>query len=184
MTDVIAPVREHALHLYEEDASLATVVAAFLEPAFPREQAVIAIATRAHLAAIEQRLRTTGHDVDGALRAGRYLALDAEAVLPTLMHNGLPSKDAFGAAVGAPVSRLAGAYGGVRAFGELVNLLWRERKRTAALRIEDLWGELLGSQPLSLICAYRTRTIGGRAGARVDEILASHSVVMNATGPS
>src|SRR5437660_9087200 len=95
MTVVSNATRRHALHFYDEDTVLATTAASFLEPAFPNGQAVVAIATRPHLAAVEQRLRTSGHDVDGARRTGRYLALDAERVLPKLMHNGLPSKRAF-----------------------------------------------------------------------------------------
>ena len=166
---------EHALHLYEEEATLATTVAHFLAPAFTDEHAIIAIATRPHLAAVEQRLRTTGHDVDGARRSGRYVPLDAERVLPRLMHNGLPSVDAFNKVVGAQVTQLGGRYGQVRAFGELVQLLWREGKSTAALSLEDLWNDLLGYQPLSLICGYRVRTIGGYEGPRVDEIVRRHA---------
>ena len=167
-------VREHALHLYEDESTLATHVASFLEPAFVEEQAVLAIATREHLAAVEQRLRTAGYDIDHARRSGRYVSVDAETLLPKLMHNGLPSVRAFEGLVGSPVGELAQRYGAVRAFGELVQLLWRDGKRTAALRLEDLWNELLGFQPLSLICGYRVRTIGGTEGPMVNEISRRH----------
>jgi len=182
MTDVSSATRQHALHLYEEDTMLATTAASFLEPAFSNEQAVIAIATRPHLAAIEQRFRTSGHDVDGARRTGRYVALDAEKLLPKLMHNGLPSKRAFDSIVAGPVGALAAEYGQVRAFGEVVNLLWREGKRTAALKLEDLWNELLRYQPLSVICGYRLRTVGGRDGEGVDDIVATHDALLG-NGP-
>lgn len=165
---------EHALHLYEDDVTLTTTVASFLAPAFEGDHAVIAVATRPHLASVEQRLRTVGHDVDGARRAGRYVAIDAERLLPRLLHNGLPSPEAFKKIVGAQVTELAGRYGQVRAFGELVQLLWRDGKSAAALNLEDLWNELLGYQPLSLICGYRVRTIGGHEGPRVDEIVQRH----------
>ena len=177
MTDLSTTARDHALHVYGEERSLATTVASFLEPAFPQEQAIIAIATRAHLSAVEQRLRTLGNDVDAARRAGRYVALDASDVLPRLMHNGLPSRSAFESVIATPVGALAREYGDVRAFGELVNMLWQDGKRAAALQLEDLWNELLGYAPLSLICGYRKRTIGGRNGKRVDEIVATHSSV-------
>ena len=56
-------------------------------------------------------------------------------------------------------------------------LLWRDGKRTAALSLEELWNELVGDHPLSLICGYRRRTIGGAHGPRVDEIVARHTAV-------
>jgi DcmR-like sensory protein len=165
---------EHALHLYEDEVTLTTTVASFLAPAFEGEQAIIAIATRPHLASVEQRLRTIGHDVDDARRSGRYVAIDAERVLTRLMHNGLPSATAFNDVVGAQVAQLGGRYGAVRAFGELVQLLWRDGKSAAALNLEDLWIDLLGYTPLSLICGYRVRTIGGHEGPRVEEIVRRH----------
>lgn len=174
MTITRTGVHEHALHLYEEESTLATHVASFLEPAFAGEQAVIAIATYGHLAAIEQRLRATGYDIDAARRSGRYISVDAERLLPQLMHDGLPSAGAFGALIGSPVGALAGRYGEVRAFGELVQLLWRDGKRAAALRLEDLWNELLGQQRLSVICGYRVRTIRGTEGPLVEEIVRRH----------
>jgi DcmR-like sensory protein len=165
---------EHALHLYEEEVTLTTTVASFLAPAFENDQAILAVATRPHLAAVEQRLRTIGHDVDGARRSGRYLAIDAERLLPRLMHNGLPSAEAFEAIVGSHVAQIGDRHGEVRAFGELVQLLWRDGKSNAALRLEDLWNDLLDDAPLSLICGYRVRTIGGHEGPRVDEIVRRH----------
>lgn len=90
------------------------------------------------------------------------------------MHNGLPSTDAFNGVIGERVGRLAKRHGEVRAFGEIVQLLWRDGKRAAALRLEDLWNELLGRQPMSLICGYRVRTVGGHEGPLVDEIVRRH----------
>src|SRR5947199_1793322 len=106
MTDRHTTTGDHALHLYPTETSLATTVASFLEPAFEGEHAIIAIATRPHLSAVEQRLRTIGHDVDGIRRSRRYIAMDAEAVLPRLMHNGLPSKHAFESIIAKPVAAL------------------------------------------------------------------------------
>jgi hypothetical protein len=42
----------------------------------------------------------------------------------------------------------------VRAFGEMVALLWAEGKRGAALRLEELWHPFCEREQLPLFCAY------------------------------
>lgn len=164
--------REHALHFYRDDVGLATTVAAFLSPAFADGQAILSIGTRAHVAAIEQRLRTEGHDVDAARLRGQYLSMDAESLIRRLLRNGLPTADTFEDVVGRHVARLAREHRAVRAFGEIVSLLWRDGKRAAALRLEDLWNESLGYQPLVLVCGYAERAV---RGDEIDEIARTHT---------
>ena len=170
--------RDHALHIYDDDTSLATTVATFLAPGFASNDAIIAIGTRAHIAAIEQRLRSEGHDVEVALESGRYLSMDAEPVIARLLRNGLPTRETFTEVVGRHIERLAERHGNVRAFGEIVSLLWRDGKQTAALRLEDLWNEALGYQPLALVCGYATRTIGTESGAAVKRIAKAHTRII------
>lgn len=160
-------IREHALHLYRDDARLATTVALFLAPAFAERQAILTIGTRAHVAAIEQRLRTDGHDVDGARWRGQYQSLDAEHLIPRLLRDGLPTAETFDEVVGRHITRLAGQHGGVRAFGETVALLWRDGKRAAGLRLEDLWNDALARHPLALVCGYPERDLGDQHRRRI-----------------
>lgn len=161
--------REHALHLYRDDARLATTVAIFLAPAFAEGQAILTIGTRAHVASIEQRLRTDGHDVDRARWRGQYLSLDAEQLIPRLLLDGLPTAETFDEVVGRHVTRLAGHHGGVRAFGEIVSLLWRDGRRAAGLRLEDLWNDALGLHSLALVCGYPERTLDDGHRRRIGE---------------
>lgn len=149
----------HALHVYQDDTTLSTTVAAFLAPAFADGHAVISIGTRPHIAAIEQRLRTDGCDVDGARRRGQYVTLDAERAVALLLRDGLPTQETFDSVVGGHLARLVAEHGQVRAFGEIVNLLWRDGKRAAALRLEELWNDALGRHPLALVCGYSERVV-------------------------
>lgn len=163
----------HALHVYSDDTALATTVAGFLAPAFADGHAILSIGTRPHIAAIEQRLRTDGHDVDAARARGQYLTLDAERAVALLLHDGLPTKETFDRVVGAHLDRLVADHGKVRAFGEIVNVLWRDGKRAAALRLEELWNDALGYHPLSLICGYAERTIREPASSAPPEVVSS-----------
>ena len=154
---------DHLSHFYDDESDLATTVATFLEPAFSERLAILAIGTAPHLAAIEARFRSHGHDLDGARKRGQYVAIDAEESLPGLLVNGLPTKERFDEIVGANLAALSKAYGGVRAFGELVNLLWRDGSRQAALRLEELWNDALGYHPCSVVCGYSMSSLGGLA---------------------
>ena len=166
---------DHALHLYDDDTTLATTVATFLAPGFAGDAAILSIGTRAHVAAIEQRLRSEGHPVDEALVTGRYVSMDAERVIARLLRNGLPTNETFADVVGHRIEQLAARHGSVRAFGEIVSLLWRDGKQTAALRLEDLWNEALGYQPLALVCGYATRTVGSEGGRAATRIANAHT---------
>lgn len=122
---------------------------------------------RARVASIEQHLRTEGYDVDRARWRGQYQSLDAEHLIPRLLLDGLPTAETFDEIVGRHITRLAGQHGRVRAFGEIVALLWRDGKRAAGLRLEDLLNDALGRHPLALVCGYPERVIGGEHGRRI-----------------
>ncbi len=169
---------EHACHFYADDTTLATTVASFLGPAFVDGDAIIAIGTRAHVAAIEQRLRSDGRDVDAARDEGRYVSMDAERIIARLLRNGLPTRETFADVVGRHIDQLSKRHGNVRAFGEIVSLLWRDGKRQAALRLEDLWNDSFGYHPLSLVCGYATRVVGDEDAPSVRQIMSAHSRVI------
>jgi hypothetical protein len=170
---------EHPCSFYSDDAVLASTVAMFLAPAFAARQALIAIGTPEHLSAIEERLRSSGHDIDGARASGQYASVDAEWVLQQLTTHGMPTAERFNAVLGPHLKRAVDEYGSVRAFGEIVSLLWRDGKRQAALRLEELWNDALGYHPLALVCGYNVRSFNDAADAKgVIGIINSHTNVI------
>src|SRR5262249_9911455 len=69
----------------------------------------------------------------------------------------------------------------VRAFGEMVPLLWAEGRQDAALALEQLWNDLVARLPLSILCGYPLTTPTDRGDdARVLEICGAHSHVIPA----
>lgn len=73
-------------------------------------------------------------------------------------------------------ARSSVARGAVRAYGEMVALLWDEGNATGALRLEELWDELQRETEFSLLCAYPEDALGGEADcARVH---AAHTHVL------
>ncbi len=42
----------------------------------------------------------------------------------------------------------------MRAYGEMVDVLWQRGERDAAIRLEEFWNDLAKLQTFSLLCAY------------------------------
>ena len=171
----------HIVRYYENDASLVEAVDQFVAAGLAAGQPAIVIATAMHRDGLERRLTAQRIDVAEARRAGRYLPLDAAETLARITTDGWPDPTRFGEIVGGAVARAAaaGATGQVRAFGEMVALLWIEGRREAAIRLEELWNELARSHPFSLVCGYPLAAFGAHADeAPFSAVSALHTQVV------
>jgi hypothetical protein len=70
------------------------------------------------------------------------------------MRDGTPDWNSFHAVVGGLIAELRLQYPTVRAYGEMVDILWQNGERDAAIRLEEYWNELGKLQTFSLFCAY------------------------------
>jgi hypothetical protein len=128
---------EHFVHLYQETRFLADAVADYLGESLSAGGAAIVIATPTHRAAFLERLHA-----EPALRDDRLKLLDAEQTLAGLITDGMPHWQPFQETLGAMVAELCARHPAVRAYGEMVDLLWQKGRRDAALRLESYWNEL------------------------------------------
>jgi len=164
------PLDGHALYLYESDDALVGMVAGFLADGLQAGDAVVVIATDSHAAGFRARLTARGLDTEAAGAAGRLCFIDARAMLDLLLVDGEPDRARFDAHIGGTFARAAMVGAGVRAYGEMVDILWREGRQSAAIRLEELWNQLATVRPFSLLCAY---AIGGFHGDSGPEELRS-----------
>jgi hypothetical protein len=89
-----------------------------------------------------------------------------------------PDRKRFEATVGALVRKLSlkAAGRGVRAYGEMVDLLWNSGASAAAIRLENLWNELLEAREFNLLCAYQIDVFDKEFQAGVlDQVLCAHT---------
>jgi hypothetical protein len=171
----------HVVHFYESDTSLAQTVGAYLGEGLVRGEGLIVIATREHWAAFRRRLTDEGAPLDEATRSGRVVVLDATQALSCILVGGAPDDGAFHNVVSAAFNMVADRAPRVpvRAYGEMVDLLWRGNRVSHALTLEQLWNELLEErQSAELLCAYRMNRSHGQEHARdIDAICAAHAHV-------
>lgn len=162
---------DHLVHVYQDRALLADAVAEFVGAGLSLGEAAVVIARREHREAILAALAAKGPHARHALRL-----LDAHEALQSVVRQGRPQWSAFEAVCGGPIAELRLQYPGVRAYGEMVDLLWQEGRRSAALELEEYWNELARPRPFALLCAYRIDPLEGAAyGAGFEHVCRAHS---------
>ena len=146
----------HAVQFYDNESRLCSTVAEFLREGLEQGHPAIVIATGFHSAKIARELAARHVDVDAVKRVGDLIVLDAEDTLATFMVEDAPDSRLFHRQVNAVLEQtLAGRIRTpVRAYGEMVDLLWRDGRERAATRLEVLWNELATTRTFSLLCGY------------------------------
>ncbi|HEX9967459.1 MAG TPA: ATP-binding protein, partial [Solirubrobacterales bacterium] len=103
---------------------------------------------------LEPRLKARHESSGASFHPDQYIVLDAAETLSRFMVDGWPDEQRFADVLGNVVRRAQNGSRRVRAFGEMVALLWAEGKHDAALRLEELWNDLARTHAFSLLCAY------------------------------
>jgi hypothetical protein len=172
----------HAVRFYEDAEALSRIVSGFLAEGFLASQPAVVIATPQHRAAIEARLAERSLAVDELKTAGALRVLDADATLAQFMVDGMPDAARFRATI-IPVIEAAGAARKdtvVRAYGEMVDVLWKADQTMAATRLETLWNVLANDHRFALLCGYAMGSV--YKNAAVEEICGHHSHVISNAG--
>ncbi|MFP2930217.1 ATP-binding protein [Pyxidicoccus sp. 3LG] len=163
------PARDaHIVQFYEDEAFLFDALEAYLVGGLKAGESAVIIGSEPHRQAILQRLSTAGVDVADACDTGRLTLLDARETLSRFMVQGRPDWNRFRDVVGAVLAKSRAAANGtrVRAYGEMVDLLWQDGLPEAAVELEELWNDLAGLHAFSLLCTYALGNFGDEAHER------------------
>ena len=147
----------HLVQFYHDETFLTEAVGAWSSHALHRGGAALLVATPEHGRLIRGWLAGRGLDAEDLAARGRLLVVDADGLLNGFMRDGAPDPARFHALVGNLVqqARTVAAGGEVRAWGEMVNLLWQRGELAAAQRLECLWNEVIDGHGFHLLCSYR-----------------------------
>ena len=144
----------HFVQVYQDDAPLVDAVVHFVSDQLTTEEGVVIIATPAHREAFIARLAIETPDWETKLQSGQFVFLDAEELLSSFMVDGMPDKEKCFAIIGSILERMGQSYKQVRAYGEMVNILWQAGHKLAAKTLEQFWNELIKRYSFSLLCSY------------------------------
>lgn len=172
---------EHFVQFYEIDDFLLNSLSGFVGTGLSAGEAVVVIATESHREGLEHLLQKHGLDLAGLKSSGQFVLLDAAQTLERFMVDGSPDPTKFTDVIGSLVAGVSQGRPGLRAFGEMVALLWAEGNYAAAIALEELWNGLQKSHSFSLFCAYPMNELDGEKFLEpLSGVCTSHSRVIPA----
>ena len=86
------------------------------------------------------------------------------------MREGSPDPALFDATIGALVRKCASGARGLRAFGEMVDVLSAEGNLVGALQLEELWTQLQSTVRFELLCGYNSSALAADNSAQVRSV--------------
>jgi signal transduction histidine kinase len=173
------PPHGHAVWFYESDSFLFDTVGRFLATGLRVDDGLVIIATASHREGIVQRL--DGMDVARAQADGRLTLLDARETLSRFMVGDMPDAGRFHDVIDRVIRRAREGRrpGRIRAYGEMVDLLWKDGNSRGAIRLEELWNDAGKAHTFSLLCAYAMGNFYREGdAARLVEVCRAHDHVI------
>lgn len=175
--------QSHFVQFYgAQDQALNRNVARYLAEGLTLEGGLV-IGSEERNEAVAREFNALGVDAAQAQRDGRLCFLNAEKTLDQFMVDGQPYWRRFERTIGFAINNIRDAvgHGGLRAYGEMVGVLWTQGQFSAAVRLEQFWNRLLTRSSASLFCGYPIDILSPAfQGAGLDAVLCAHSHVLTA----
>jgi hypothetical protein len=175
--ELVAAPHHHEVVYYATNRELGAVVGRYVAAGLSEDETVLLIATEAHLAVIDGALSEMGVNVSRARAAGAVVALDAAETLASFMVDGSPDPDRFISTIGGLLDATRAGRSAIRAFGEMVALLWQEDNVSGAIALESLWNNLAECHEFSLLCAYPSVALDTSELGDLNDVCRLHSAV-------
>jgi hypothetical protein len=171
----------HAVRFYDSEAALCRVVATFLREGLALGQPALVIATPEHTQGILAELRARQTNIEALRKSNDLVVLDAQKTMDSFMVDGLPDDRRFKETATGAIDMTRGrGRASIRAYGEMVDLLWKKGSDVSAIQLEMLWNRLARSHQFSLLCGYAMGSF--YKDAHVLDVCRQHTHLMSADG--
>jgi hypothetical protein len=141
------------VQLFDGDASRARAVADFIRDGLLTGERVVVVMRLDKWTGTAAAL---GPDIGlrEAIASGRLTVLDAHDTLERLLRDGTPDAERFNDVIGSLVAAEVPGTRGLRAYGEMVDVLAADGDFHGARQLEALWNDLRARIPFALFCGY------------------------------
>ncbi len=174
----IAPT-EHVVQIYETDEVFLGQLEEFVVSGFKAGDCVAIIATHSHINQLKERLTKHGFDTAALINDDQFIPEDAEQMLSKFMVNGWPDAKLFHQTIDEVVKRAKQKGRRLRAFGEMVAVLWGQGLSGATVHLEALWNRYCETEAFCLFCAYPKAGFTQDPINSLNHICASHSKMIS-----
>nr|WP_294924396.1 MEDS domain-containing protein [uncultured Flavobacterium sp.] len=174
----IAPC-DHLVQIYENESHFLNTLEGFAGSGILSGDSVIVIAKQIHLDQLQERLSNHNIDVESLTKENLYIPLEANEVLSKFMVNGWPDEKLFNNLIFEILGRARENGRKVRAFGEMVAILWEQGNNGATVRLENLWHNLHALDKFSIYCAYPKSGFTRPYENSISEICKAHSKIID-----
>ena len=166
---VDAAPHDHIVQLYQDQDFLNSAVCRFVGAGLANGEGIILFPTLTHWNAFRTRLEAEGVDVHAARHRGQLTVVDANELLPRFMRDSMPDPRVFKGVIGDIFGqvRAGGSYQKMRAWGELVDVLWERGDVAASMNLEDLFDQLNKKIGIAMFCSYLTDNFNGDVHAHM-----------------
>jgi PAS domain S-box-containing protein len=146
---------EHIAEIGPHETVLAESLRTFTTHGLSQGETVLLVLISSHREPLVQQLNADGLDVASLQHGGRLVLRDAAELVRGFMLDGMPDATIFRRSIDELVATLTstGRNRKVRVFSEMADLLWRSNP-AAAIRLEQLWNDVIERSQLFAFCAY------------------------------
>lgn len=154
--DFIAPGAkcDHLVQLYESEEHLHKIVCSFIIPAIKSDEAVIVIAEKRRIDALEACFREQSINVERMKHQHQLVFVDAEVLADRSLPDGRFEGERVEQFLVDLFTRVQKNHRRVFVYGELVNVLCERGQHVAALELEQIWSRFVTGREITLLCGY------------------------------
>jgi hypothetical protein len=173
----IAPT-DHVVQIYENDDIFLDSLEYFVSDGLSVHDCVVLIVTPVHANALTEKLKKKGFNIQQLVNDQQLILLDAQDTLSMFMVNDWPDENLFKQTISSILSTARARNRKVRAFGEMVALLWASGLNGATVRLENLWHTFCHNETFCLFCAYPKIGFTQDIQASINKICNTHAMVI------
>lgn len=145
---------DHIVQLYQDQEFLSCAVCRYVGAGLANGEGIVLFPTLTHWDAFRPRLVAEGVDVHAAQERGQLTVVDADELLPRFMRGAMPDPPTFKGVIGDIFGQARGSYPKLRAWGELVNVLWERGDVAASMNLEDMFDQLNKIVSIVMFCSF------------------------------